>query len=361
MNQPPDEFARARPAPTLPHAAEARGRALPAPRRRLRAAGLVTALAGAALFVYVVEQAGLEEIARAARRVGWAFAIILALAGLRYLLRALAWVRCAGRGPLPLPSALQAIVIGDALGNLTPLGLLVSEPAKAAFVRPGSAWPDALSALAVENFFYALSAGAVIVAGLLLLPLAVEASGAWGIATAAGALLLAAGALAGHLLLHRRLPLLSGTVARLETHGLFSRALASTRASVEQLEARLFDLYAASRASALALVLLEAGFHAAAVAETYLTLELVTGVPPSLLVAFLFESVNRFLTAAFKFVPLRLGVDEAGTALFAGALAFEPAVGVAVALVRKARLVCWTAAGLLLLTRRGVQSARASP
>lgn len=296
---------------------------------------------------------------RAAGRVGWAFFVILALAGLRYLVRALAWVRCAGRPRLSLPGALQAVLVGDAVGNVTPLGVLASEPTKAAFVHAGALWPRALSGLAVENFFYSLSAGAMIAAGLLALPWAVGASRAWGLVGALLVALMATGALVGHRLLARRFGVASAAVDWLAARQLLPRAVGRHRTALAGIEARLFDLYAASRANLLPLALLETSFHAFAIAETYLTLALVTGERPSLLAAFLFESANRFITAAFKVVPLRLGVDEAGTALFAGALAFEPAVGVALALVRKARVVCWTAAGFLLLARRGVATARA--
>ncbi len=351
-----------RPAPLAASATDDFARpALPAATRRRRAAGAATALGGLVLLVYVVARTGIEQIAQAALGVGWAFILVLALSGFRYLARALAWMRCAGEPRLPLASAFQAILVGDALGNLTPLGLLVSEPAKAAFVRAVVPWPHALSALAVETFLYTLSAAAIVVVGLLLFPFAVRAGEVWWLTSAVAILLLAAAAGAGHLLLSGRIGRTGRLLGGLERAGLLPRALGRHRAALERFEVRLFDLYAASRANLVSLALLETLFHLAAVAETYLTLALVTGVRPTLVQAVLFESANRFLTAAFKFVPLRLGVDEAGTAIFAGALECRPATGVALALVRKVRVVCWTAVGLLLLARRGALSARGAP
>jgi hypothetical protein len=58
------------------------------------------------------------------------------------------------------------------------------------------------------------------------------------------------------------------------------------------------------------------------------------------------------IVVAFKFVPYRLGVDEAGSAMIARALALDPAVGVALALVRRLRILFWNAAGLVLLAIR---------
>jgi hypothetical protein len=51
-------------------------------------------------------------------------------------------------------------------------------------------------------------------------------------------------------------------------------------------------------------------------------------------------------------VPYRLGVDEAGSAMIARALALDPAVGVALALVRRLRILFWNAVGLVLLAIR---------
>jgi len=57
-------------------------------------------------------------------------------------------------------------------------------------------------------------------------------------------------------------------------------------------------------------------------------------------------------------VPLRLGVDEAGTALVTRALGLGTATGVTLALVRKARVLVWVVCGLLLLVRRGLSVRR---
>jgi hypothetical protein len=70
----------------------------------------------------------------------------------------------------------------------------------------------------------------------------------------------------------------------------------------------------------------------------------------TLLQAFVLEATGRFIVVVFKFVPYRLGVDEAGTALVARALTLDPTVGVALALVRRIRILIWNSIGLVLLT-----------
>jgi hypothetical protein len=94
------------------------------------------------------------------------------------------------------------------------------------------------------------------------------------------------------------------------------------------------------------------------VAEVYATLSFILPAPPSFgelaLAAFVLESVNRVINVIFKFVPMRVGVDEAGTGLFTKVLKFGTTVGVTLAIVRKARVIVWTAIGVSLLVRRGL-------
>ena len=83
-----------------------------------------------------MRQVGVAQIEADFRQVGWGLVAIIAIGGLRFLVRALAWRLCL-EPPyrLRIDDAFAAVVCGDAIGNVTPLGPLVGEPAKAAFVR----------------------------------------------------------------------------------------------------------------------------------------------------------------------------------------------------------------------------------
>src|SRR5207249_1099569 len=76
--------------------------------------------------------------------------------------------------------------------------------------------------------------------------------------------------------------------------------------------------------------------------------------------AIVLETVSRAVTVAFKIVPMRIGVDEASSSFAAGRLHLDPVVGLAVALVRKLRLLVWSAVGLTLLVRRRGRNAASS-
>jgi len=101
-------------------------------------------------------------------------------------------------------------------------------------------------------------------------------------------------------------------------------------------------------------ILLEASYHLVAVPEIWFALGLITGVRPQVLTAFVLEAVNRTIAIAFQFVPMWLGVDEAGTAVVTSVVGLGSAPGVSLALVRKTRVVIWTGIGLLLMVYRGL-------
>jgi hypothetical protein len=247
---------------------------------------------------------------------------------------------------LRLRDAFAAVICGDAIGNLTPLGPLVGEPAKAAFVRGRVALAPALTALAIENLLYTLSAAAMIAAGMVALlvrfQLPPDVRGVGEFAIAATFALFAAALW----MLWRQPALMSRTLG-------LAPPLRKHAGRIRQIEEEIYTFASRHRGALPALAAAEVGFHVLGVAEIYLTLWLLNSTAPTLLTAFLFETANRLLQVVFKFVPLRLGVDEAGTAGFAALIGLAPKTGIALAIIRKARMLCWAAAGGLLLVREG--------
>jgi hypothetical protein len=307
-------------------------------RRRQYVVTALAAAAGLVLFAYAVRAAGVNEIAAGVARVGWGLVAVLALAGARFVLRAESWRWCmppAAR--LPRPRAFAAFLAGDAVGSVTPLGLLASEPTKVLLTRHHLATRASVASLAAENVVYAASVLAVVALGLLLLAGAAP-PGAWW-----------------------RLPLLGALGALVAASVVAVRLLRGTwdprRGDRPRWRARL----AAVREEVLAPAVdrgawlwrvfgLDLVFHALAVAEVYLTLEWLLGdLSPTLAQAVVFEALNRVITVAFKFVPFRVGVDEASSGALAPLLALDPAAGVTLAVVRKARNLVWAGVGLMIV------------
>jgi len=98
------------------------------------------------------------------------------------------------------------------------------------------------------------------------------------------------------------------------------------------------------------IIAVDALFHVLAVAEIYLVLRGLLGdARPTVAQAIVFEALNRLVTVAFKFVPFRIGVDEASSGALSALVAVDPVAGVTLAVLRKGRNLFWTAVGLALI------------
>ncbi len=328
-------------------------------RVHARAVTAVAAVAGLALLAHAVRTAGPGAIADGLRRLGFGFGLIMALSGLRFAARTASWLVCVeGEPRLEFWDALRAKLIGDALGNLTPLGFFVSEPAKAMLVR-GERTAHILSAMVVENAVCAYSALLMIAAGAIGVLLAFPSADP--IARAGMVMLASATVAAGAgLLLTARPGLFAAVLGRLHRYGVMPGALHRGLDRVRAIEELVFGFARRRPERVGPLLALTLAFHAAAIAEVYVTLLFVSAAAaPTWWTAFLLEAVNKIVSVAFTFVPLRLGVDETTTGFVSGALQFGTATGVALALVRKIRMLCWSAVGLVLLARRSVHGTAA--
>jgi hypothetical protein len=323
---------------------------------RFRPLGLVFALLGVLLFAYYVWRADPRAIWQNMLDLGAGFLLVLLVSSARPLVRAAAWTRCF-EAPyrVRLRDALRAYLAGDALGSVLPLGMLVSEPTKAAFVRDRVPLGAAVAAVAVENLFYSLSVSLFILAGLCALLLSFPLPPKLRLACAVGVGVVVVVILFGFLLVRRQWKFASRLLEFLYVRGVGRNWLESRRGRVAAVEARIYGFYERNRGRFLPILALEACFHLAGVVEVYTTLYFIsTQARPTWLAAFVLESVNRIINVIFKFVPMRVGVDEAGTGLFTKALQFGTTSGVSLAIVRKARVIVWTAVGVVLLVRRGL-------
>jgi len=121
------------------------------------------------------------------------------------------------------------------------------------------------------------------------------------------------------------------------------------RESLSRVRQSIVAFWSASPARVAQAFLLDSLFHVLAVYEIYLTLGWLLDVRPTLAQALVFEVLNRAVVVAFKFIPFRVGIDEALNGALAPAIAIHPVAGVALALVRKVRNLAWTGVGLLLI------------
>ena len=271
---------------------------------------------------------------------------------------------CRTSRPPPVLDAFNAVVCGDAIGNATPLGPIVGEPAKIACVRDRIPIATALTALAIENVFYTLSVAAMIAAGAIALLFAgAEAGGIqlppqlreFSEITVAGIILLFA--VAGWVMWRR--PAVIDTLLRARRREDGSvRGWASKVDKLRAIEREVFTFASRRRAAVVPLIMLELAFHALGVAEKHLTLWLILPSPPLSSP----RSSSKPPTASSPWPSnlflFRSGVGEVGTGGVTQILGLGAAPGVTLSIVRKARMGIWSLVGMALLISRGLTAKR---
>jgi Lysylphosphatidylglycerol synthase TM region len=306
-----------------------------------RAFVAATAIIGTALFAYSINALGFAKIHEAFVRIGWGFGAILLLSGAREAVRTLAWTRTI-EGPVRLSfqDAFRARLAGEALNNLLPMGMLVGEPMKAEHVGHRLPFATAFSALVVEFAFYGVSLVLLFGAGVVTL------------FPSSAVLFVAVMAIMAVPLVRNR----HGGPWIVEPRDLSEPHVANVITRVLEKMRRLGDpvlrFAVLDPGRAWRLVVLEAAFQLFAVAEVYLTLALITPQHVAWSSALALETVSRAITILFKMLPMRLGVDEAGAAVFADRLGLGSATGITLALVRRMRSLCWSAVGIVFVLMR---------
>jgi len=312
--------------------------------RRSRFVTAAGAVLGVALFAYAVRRVGVDLLVDGVSRIGWGLVAVLALAGARFVVRAQCWRWCLPpHVRLTLSHAFNAYLAGDAVGNITPFGMLASEPAKVLLSRHHLATGASVASLTLENLLYAGSVLAMLAFGTGLIFALVPVSN--------GVRLFAMGMLVG---------VVVAAVVGLRVLRVAAPATPSARLQkLIRLRDEVVRFAAQHPGRLVAVFALQLLFHALAIAEVFVALRwLLPDRSPSLAQAIVFETVNRLTTVLFKFVPFRLGVDEAASGAIAPLVAVAPAAGVTLAVVRKARTLFWSAIGLLLIATHPTGEAR---
>lgn len=322
---------------------------------RLKLAAVLLTLFGIGLFGYFIYAVGFYEIVDGVERFGIAgFAVILVLYFLRLVARSQAWKMCVHEpDELHLRDTVPAVIIGEALSSTIPLGILVSGTSKAIVVRKRIPLVSGLSSVATENLFYSFVTGLFLIAGaaVMLNLYAVDES----LTLTVNVLIVSVAVLLslGILMVVRQWHFASAFANWLYERGILTRLLGKHRHEVRRFEDLIYGFYRKYPRRFLPVCFLEVVYHWLGIAEVWYILARINDAGPSLLTAFLLESVSRLVTIIFKLVPFVIGVDEAGAQFVGETVALGAGVAVTLAIIRKGRILFWTAIGVLLIIKRG--------
>ena len=311
---------------------------------------ILIALVGVALLVFTIQRVGWSEVVSGVTSVGWWFVVVVVLGAARMACRARAWMVCANDSQLRFRDAFGAMLAADALGNLTPLGLLASEPTKIMMTRSRISTVTSVASVTIENACYTASVLVVLLAGTWFFLQRAEVPPALGQVAEVIVVAIVLSGMVG-LWLARSQPALLSRFAPLITR--LAGRTAVPADAIREVESRIYGVLGWPLIRLSHVGLWETTFHVAAVAEVWLVLRLLPGAANATLTdAFLLESAGRFVTIAFKFIPYRLGIDEAGSGAVAQVIGIGPAAGVTLALVRRLRILVLNAVGLIRLARQ---------
>ncbi len=310
---------------------------------------ILVAIIGIAVLIFTVRRVGWSEVVSGVASVGWWFILVVVLGASRMACRARAWIICADDANLRFRDAFGAMLAADALGNLTPLGLLASEPTKIMLTRSRISTVTSVASVTTENAFYTASVAVVLLAGTWFFFQRADVPPALEQLAEVIVMAIVIAVVIG-VWLARSQPALLSRFAPLITR-LAGRAAVPAEA-IREVESRIYGVLGWRMGRLARIGSWEALFHVAAVAEVWLVLRLLPGAADATLVdAFLLESAGRFVTIAFKFIPYRLGIDEAGSGAVAQVIGMGPAAGVTLALVRRLRIMVLNVFGLIRLAR----------
>jgi len=315
-------------------------------------AGIFTLL-GIGLFAYLVYWVGVEEILAGIGKIGFGgFLILQFFYFLRIAVRAVAWKLCVPEPyKLDLRDTLPAVIIGEALSSLIPLGILVSGTAKAVAVKKRVPLVVGLSSVVTENLFYSLITGIFILFGAFAFLRNFQLEEGWVVTINVLIAIIFLLMIIGVLMVVRRWHWASSFSNWLYNRNFGKRFLETGRAQVRQFEDLIYGFYRQYPRRFLPIILLQASYHLIGIAEVWFVLSRISDAFPSLYSSFLLESISRLITIVFKLIPFLIGVDEAGAQFVTETLALGAGVGVTLAIVRKGRILFWTAIGLILVIK----------
>ncbi len=323
---------------------------------RLKIAAVLFTILGIALFVYFVVTVGFDEIMHGIGRIGFdGFALILFIYFLRICVRATAW-KLSVYEPykLEVRDTLPAVIIGEAMSSIIPLGILVSGTAKAVAVRKKVPLVVGLSSVATENLFYSLVTSIFIILGGIAFLRSFDLADGWRITI--DVLIVAVFVMISFavLMVLRQWHFASEICEKLYRKGFATNILESGRMQVRLFENLIYGFYRKYPKRFLPIFLLQVTFHLLGILEVLFILSRIGDAIPSLFTAFLLESISRVISITFKLIPFVIGVDEAGAQFVTETLALGAGIGVTLAIIRKGRILFWAMMGVLLILKRGL-------
>lgn len=236
---------------------------------------------------------------------------------------------------------------GEALNTVTPLGSMGGEPLKALLLKShyGIGYRESSVSLILAKTIILIALVLFLAVGFLLLLPSERVSSAYKTVAGAGLVALTL-SIAGCFVIQRlrlssRLGLWLGGVFGARVTARLQRLIDL----IHDIDERLVHFYTAHRGRSAAAFLLALLSWVGGVIEVYVVMWLL-GYPVTFAEAWIIEALVQLVRAGTFFIPASIGAQEGTLVLVCSAMTGNPAVGLALSVIRRVREVVWIAAGI---------------
>ena len=319
-------------------------------RAGLKLLKLLFLFVGLALLGWVLQETDLGELWRRVVQIGWSgMSIVIALYALNFLTDVVGWQLAFQSVPLDLRWAWRLYLVktvGEAFNNVTPTASVGGEPLKALLLKTHYevGYRESSATIVIAKTTILLGLMLFLLVGFLLLLASDRVPSSY--RTVAGAGLIALTFITTNFFLWQRLRLTSVAGSRF-AFGRFGERIDRWLEVINDIDDQFLHFYADHRTHFAGALLLAILNWVLGVVEVYLVMGFL-GFPISFAEAWIIESMAQLVRAGAFFIPAAIGAQEGAFLLVCGAITGSPTLGMALALVRRARELLWIFGGLCL-------------
>ncbi|MCZ6765100.1 MAG: flippase-like domain-containing protein [Alphaproteobacteria bacterium] len=306
-------------------------------------------LAGLVILGVVALTIDVAESAVIAQRVGWGFLLILLVYAIEFIADVASWqltFRSVPATPKWFYRLWQIKMVGEALNISLPAGHFGGEPVKAILLnrRLGLTFSEAIASLLLARTVITIALVAFLSIGFIAALEVPQVTDAERLAASIGLGAFCVAIVLFFLIQRLRL---SSAAARMLIRGKWREKFEKMLAHLHALEDRLVHFYTKRPLRFAASLFLAFANWAIGAGTIYVTFYYLDH-PVTFQEAWIVEAFAQLVRASTFFVPASLGAQESAFVLVVTAITGNPALGLAVAIVRRGREIVWIAIGLAI-------------
>lgn len=306
-------------------------------------------LIGIAILALVVGEIELEEVAALVVRVGWGIAAVVGVYFLAFVIDSFTWQMALTGVPLDavwLYRMWKVRMVGEVFNTVLPAAGMGGEPVKAVLLKKhyGVGYREGTASLILAKTINMIALVVFLSVGFVLMAYSPALPGSYKSAAGLGLGAFALGIFLFFAIQRLKISSVAGSWIGRRRLG---RRIEGLLHHIRDMDDRLAGFYSGHGvrfAGAIGLALVNWLLGAV---EIYVTM-IFLGRPISLADAWIIESAAQLVRAGTFFIPASIGAQEGVFLLVYGAMTGSPALGAAVAVVRRLREIIWILWGLLL-------------